>query len=526
MQDLLQEAIELKSRALLAGIRRNDYRASKYASMFKKRTGVDPGDVSSARPSWWGLHPHFNPEYCIKHSKYLSKVIWKKIQSGEYSPEAAVEFDVPKPNGDVRKVMAFTIPDASLANVIHKKATARNISIFSNYSYAYRPDVSIFDAVLNLRRALSAPKVYVVQYDFSKFFDKIKHSYLKDLINRDRYFVLTGAERAVMSAFLEHRYRPYLDYESGEDLVRVAGVPQGSSLSLFLSNVAAHELDMELERKNGSFVRFADDVVAITSTYSDAVEVSRSFRAHCRQSGLEINYRKSPGIQIFGGGLARERREYGVDIDDIAGLETIKAIDYLGHRFSHEGIRLPPAAVSRVKRRISSIIHKHLFLHRSAGIKSINRDRVGRKFLDWDFVTCINEIRNYIYGGLSEDEIKSYLSGGKTIPHVRGLMSFLPMQNKADQLMELDGWLLSVILRAQRQRYKVLKSFSIRSKRLNKEQIIHGSWYKFKGVDVETQLPSFVRAWRASRKYSKNNGFIKIVPPRYYSAVGFSDYFD
>jgi hypothetical protein len=443
------------------------------------------------------------------------------LQAGTYEPTPAVKFDIPKPDGSSRTIMAFTIPDSALANVIHRNITRRNINQFSSYSFAYRHDKTVFDAILNLRRSLSGPKSYVVQYDFSKYFDTINHSYLRKVLFDRRSFIISTAERVAIDKFLEHSYAGVNEYDSGLFEVRSAGVPQGSSLSLFLSNAAAHELDLALERKNGTFVRFADDVVAITHTYSDALEVASQFRTHCKDAGLKINFEKSPGILLFGGGPERDKRDFVLDTDDGALLETVEHVDYLGHRISPSGIYLPDKSVRRIKKRISDIVHKHLFLYRRGISGALNADRVGPGFRDWDLVTCVNEIRKYIYGGLREVQIEAFLENRDTLPFVRGLMAFFPLTSNSRQLGELDGWLLNIVKRAQRERVRVLESFGVDLEVLTKSEILSGSWYAYPEINSDMRLPSFLRGWRASRKYYLRYGLASIRPPSYYSLLSY-----
>jgi hypothetical protein len=331
-------------------------------------------------------------------------------------------------------------------------------------------------------------------------------------------FLCSSAERNAINSFLNHEYCHVTNYQNGVFDERECGVPQGSSLSLFLSNVAAHDLDLKLEQLNGNFARFADDVVAVVRTYSDALKVSNAFRQHCEEAGLTINYKKSPGILLFGGSPDRERRRFVIDRDDGDFIKTINSIDFLGHNISSSGISLPSRSVARIKSRISSIIYKHLFLHRRGANGSFNTSRVGNNFFDWDFVTCINEIRKYIYGGLREDEILEFLNENKKPSHIRGLMGFLPLITRSDQLAQLDGWLANVMRRAQIERVKMLSSqYNTSLKILSEEDIISGGWYTFGAVPNDARLPSFFRAWRASRKYYRRYGLAGITPPKYYS---------
>lgn len=519
MQELILEALVRKARSVLRRHQAGVATDRKYARKFSKRTGLVAGRPRVDSPSAWDLHPHFDPAYCIRHAEYLSRVIWRKIQDGTYEPVPAVQYEIEKPGGGTRVIMAFSIPDSAVANVVHRAATRRNINILSSNSYAYRPDKSVFDAVINLRRSVTGAKVYVVQYDFSKYFDTIDQEYLKKIVGDRRNFVLSIAERNVVKTFLNHRYARVSDYPAGVFQTRDAGVPQGSSLSLFLSNAAGHALDLSLERMNGSFVRFADDVVAITQTYSDALRAAEEFRRHCLAAGLKINREKSPGIRLLGGTSELEQRVMAIDDDDIAELKTIEHIDYLGHRIKHDRIELPEKSVRRIKRRISSIIHKHLFLYSRGPNGAMADDRIGPGFYDWDFVTCLNELRKYIYGGLGETQIRRFLDHNQKPSGIRGLMGFMPLMTNRRQLADLDGWLLNILVRAQRERCRVAASRGYVLAPLTREQILTGAWYIFPTVAQDTQAPSFVRAWRAARKFYLRYGLVGIEPPAYYSMI-------
>ncbi|HUD53478.1 reverse transcriptase domain-containing protein [Parvibaculum sp.] len=519
MQELIEEAITRKSKAVLRRQRIDHANAHKNAERYGKRTGLLAGAPLTNDPIWWDFHPHFDPKYCIAHARYISRVIWKRLQADLYEPIPAIQFDVPKPDGSSRQVMAFAIPDSAVANVVHRKITRRNLNQFSSYSFAYRPDKNVFDAILYLNRSLGNHKSYIIQYDFSKYFDTISHSYLEKVLFDKKTFLLSASEKNAINAFLTHAYCHVKTYKNNVFDVREAGVPQGSSLSLFLSNAAAHELDLCLERQNGSFVRFADDVVAVTHSYRDALAVASQFRIHCEKAGLLINYAKSPGILLFGGGPDRDRRDFTIDIDDGSELRTDDFIDYLGHRIDASGIGLPAKSIKRIKRQISEIIYKHLFLHRRGIGGAFDSGRVGPGFFDWDLVTCLNEIRRYMYGGLRENHITGFLSEDIRPPFIRGLMAFFPLSTEVAQFKQLDGWLLSVIRRAQRERVRVLAGFGHHVDRLTKMQIVSGSWYTYAALDNEVVLPSFVRGWRTARKYYLRYGLTGIKPPSYYSLI-------
>lgn len=466
-------------------------------------------------PGSWDVAKHFNPRYCLSRSDYIARVIWKKIRSGDYEPVPAVHYQIPKDSGGSRDIMVFSIPDAAVATLFHKRITERNINLLSANCYSYRPDRNIFDAVLQIQSAISQQKVYVVQYDFSKYFDSIDQAYIEKIISNRNILLLTEAERGIIRAFLKHGYASKKDYALGNFQTRTRGVPQGSSLSLILSNISAHELDKALEISNGQFVRFADDVLALAYSYDDALRIADIFSEHCAKSGISVNFDKSPGIKRLDGAKGIPVRRFFVHQGEGDKIGAIKEFDYLGHKFRHDDVLLGTRAINRIKRRLSRIIHIHLLRSpRSQGLFS--KRRIGSPFHDWDLVTCVNEIRRYVYGELFESQIEAFLHRNVRLPKMRGLMSFYPLVTSLEQLRELDGWLLSALGRALKEREKVLKAMGNSYSRPNTRDLVSGAWYGEKKIKNETMMPSFVRAWRAARKYYFRYGLKDIKPPSYY----------
>lgn len=516
MWEVFEREIERKARSILAKQRREDAGAHKYAARFHRRTGIASTASPYKPPPHWEYDNQFDPVYCIAHARFLAKRVWSKIQSNLYRPKPAILFEIPKPDGGMRGIMLFSIPDAAVANVFHRRLTARNKGIFSSYSFAYRPDRNVFEAIIHLQRMLQPSKTFILKYDYSKYFDTIDHTYLNKLIDRQS-FIMTGAERAVVQAFLKHEFSTYPSWQANKHSTRNLGVPQGSSLSLFLSNIAAHDLDMTLERTSGSFVRFADDVIAVAHSYSDARKIELEFRAHCDRSGVKINFEKSSGISLLQGRLSDDRRKFFLDQDDGNDLRTVEYVDFLGHRVAPEKVDLTDRAVKRIKRKISRIIYIHLLLYPRQGL-TINPSRLGQPHTDWDLVTCLNELRKYIYGGLREKSLKLFIEEDVKLPFVRGVMAFYPLVSKVDRLAELDGWLVNVLKRALRERDKVIKKQGLQSYKISDEDLLSGSWH-VSDVANETVMPSFVRGWRAARKFYKRYGLSELRAPTYYSLL-------
>jgi retron-type reverse transcriptase len=76
----------------------------------------------------------------------------------------------------------------------------------------------------------------------------------------------------------------------GKLVKRRKGVPQGSPLSPLLSNIMLHELDMEMERRNLRFVRYADDFSIYCKTEGQARKIGNNIFLYLRDKlKLPIN---------------------------------------------------------------------------------------------------------------------------------------------------------------------------------------------------------------------------------------------
>ncbi|MET4329258.1 RNA-directed DNA polymerase, partial [Bradyrhizobium sp. i1.15.2] len=363
-------------------------------------------------------------------------------------------------------------------------------------SYAYQQTKTPLDAILHIRTLLKAQTIFVSQYDFSKYFDSIQHSYLAALIEKGGPFLTTHMERAVLRAAMTHEYK-----EGGKaPETRSVGIPQGNSLSLFLANAAAHPLDEELGRLNGAFARFADDSVIINYSYEDALACASAIQRFSERSGVGINHQKSSGIRIFS--------------EQPAELASIKQFDFLSYSFHRDGLHVSDKALGAIKRRCARIIYNHLLLH-PRRTKSFETKRIGAGFRDWDLLTCLNELRAYVYGGRSQDDIDDYLAGTENISNLSGAISYFCLVEDGAVFRNLDGWLVDSLCRAYEARRALLLSFpktlaslvALKAmKRISERKMIDGTWYDFPKLPLDTRIPSFFTAWRAARKSWMRHG--------------------
>lgn len=163
-----------------------------------KRLGVS-SKKAVGRPAHWSLARAFDPFKTRYRIETYAHTIARKLASKAYQPQVSAIMEVPKSDGSTRSVNIFQLPDAALSRIAYKSLLKKNVARFSSYAYAYREDRLAHDAIKEIAASWrNCSRIYVAEFDFSKFFDNINHQYLWDCFNRYG-FTASQRERAVVS---------------------------------------------------------------------------------------------------------------------------------------------------------------------------------------------------------------------------------------------------------------------------------------------------------------------------------------
>ena len=475
--------------------------SKKDQAKFKKRTGLEPEKPSSYSTKLWEIDKHFNPYYVRKNIDKITYALLKKINEQTYKPKPSIQLRIQKQGGGKRTISIFTIPDAAISRMYYELLYKKNVNIYSDCSYAYRRDTNAHYAIEKLyEKARDRYRLYLIEYDFASYFNNIDHEYLLQILQNS--FNIDESELYVIKQLINYEYAEGTDnYKNKIYLKNNRGIPQGSTISLFLANAVCHDLDKKLSEANVTYARYADDSVIISDTYESANKCIQEFLHFSHISKNKINFKKSEGLSLL-------------TTDKKAEIKHKVEFDFLGHSISPFGISIAAKSIGRVKRRISGIINKHLFLYTvKHGVKPT---RISSQGTDWDLITCINEIRRYIYGGINEYDLTRMLKGQKALATIpRGLMSYYPLVTDESILKELDGWLFNVITRAQKKRHKLLKDNFPQYRVYTKAELLSGAWYN-DDLDIEPYLPSFYRAWMLICRIREQASLDKFPSPIYY----------
>lgn len=469
---------------------------------FERRTGLVAKKKFTKQPPIWQLDNQFNPFYVLSNIDTISYTISKKIKSQTYEPKPCLIQPIPKQSGGTRKISIFTIPDSVVAKYLYATLLKRNFAVFSAYAYAYRTDRNAHNAIEHLYQSLKDnDRCFIVEYDFSQYFDTIDHSYLTELLKTN--LKVSSREIYLIKQLLSYKKAEGVkNYKSNLFVRNTVGIPQGSSISLFLANIACLELDKKIEKEGGVFARFSDDSVIICNTYEKAHRCAGHMISHGDRSGTKINFTKSDGISL----LTEETK---------AEIRSKTNFAFLGHTLSGNIIGLRPKTLKKIKTRISEIINRHL-IHYPKKYKFASSRYSHSTKVDWDLVTCINDLRRYIYGNISEAKLSACLTNkSEPLKFVISTMSFYPLVNDEKIFKSLDGWLIHSLDQALKKREAILKRYIRGYQRITKQSLLADRWFKGKPPQ-ETKIPSFFKAWLYTKKLVKVYGIQKFPNPEYY----------
>lgn len=460
-----------------------------------RRSTVVPGLLQVRKPESWESSPAFNPYLVRKRSGVIAHSMTEKLRNGTYLPHPPTSFSVPKGSGGTRLINTFAIADEVISKRLYRSLMRKNAARLSSYAFAYRRDRTPHDAISYIYNDVkSEQRLFVAEYDFKSFFDRISHDYLWETM-RDLGVISTSLERSVIEAFLAVP-GPCADEASSALDYKSHGLPQGTSVSLFLANIAAAPIDKALERLGVGFARYADDTLIWSRSYDKICEASGILQAAAENIGSPINVEKSPGIRLL--------VPTGTETHEMSGT---KSVDYLGHTIGLRTLRMKSTAIDRIKARVQTLIYTNLLMEPLRGNQDLRRLTSN----DRDYVTYIWQLRRYLYGPLSENDVRRFQRG--TIPDVafEGVMSFFPLVEHDQDLVALDVWIATQTWLALKKRARILGGASVRKPRtwyMSRSQLIQLKVFSSSsGEEVDLRIPSIRRIASVIRVAVDRHGF-------------------
>lgn len=446
-------------------------------------------EIDIKKPSSWDFDRKHNPFYVKKNAAAIAKSIAKKIESKIYEPNPPYINRIKKKGGGYRDISVYQIPDNAVSLLIYSDLMSKNRHRFSSYSYAYRNDRNAHYAIQDVSIELSRySRSFIAEFDFSDFFGSIDHEYILSTI-KDNGFLVSDVEEDVIRAFLKNKEK---------------GIPQGTSLSLFLANFICWNLDKNLEKIGLTFARYADDTVILSQSYERICQAYNEVDNFSKLSGVPVNRYKSLGINLLT--LPEVTRNE---------ISYKTSFDFLGYSVGIDRISAKLSTVVKIKKEVSYILYKNLI--GPINKTPMNATRYPANNRDHALLVAISEIRRYLYGGVQSRRLLQYINRDIDYIPFKGVLSCYPLINDKKQLAELDGWLTSVIYRAIKKREDILKSkgYSLRVKgfpfNVQRSAIVDSfRKVRIKGKNL-LEIPSFTLFYKAVERGIVEMGIDRVI---------------
>ena len=231
--------------------------------------------------------------------------IWNRMASGSYMPPPVLEVTIPKKDGGSRTLGIPTVSDRIAQMVVKNRIEPRLETVFHPNSYGYRPGKSAHDA-LAITRKRCWKYDWVIDLDIKAFFDNIDHELLLKAVTHhvDEKWIISYVKRWLTA--------PLQKQDTGEQIERTRGTPQGGVISPLLANLLLHYVFdhwMKTHHPGAPFARYADDAVVHCQSEANARELLEEIKQRFAECGLQIHPEKTKVVYCKDDGRQGEYKE-------------------------------------------------------------------------------------------------------------------------------------------------------------------------------------------------------------------------
>ena len=258
----------------------------------------------------------------------LMPIIRNKLINMTYQFKPALRVEIPKPGSSkTRKLGIPVIMDRIVSTSIQRVFEQIFDDDFTSSNFGFRRGRSQHQAIAHVKKKVEEGYTWCASIDLKGFFDEIPHDLILKLIRRkiadER--IVTLIARALKAGVVVDGV-----FEKTQK-----GCRQGSPLSPMLSNIVLNEMDQELERRDLTYCRWADDSVILLKSERAAHRVFEGMIRYLEGTlNLPVNQEKSE-------------------------VAKFKDVTFLSIRVSGRRVKISDEAIAKFKRKVKLLTRRN-----------------------------------------------------------------------------------------------------------------------------------------------------------------------
>jgi RNA-directed DNA polymerase len=223
---------------------------------------------------------------CEAHLEENLKRLAESLKEGSYRPQAIRRVWIEKLGSREKRPLGIpTVRDRVVQTALRNVLEPIFERDFAAQSYGFRPERGAKDALRRVDELLKAGYVHVVDADFQSYYDTIPRQPLLDQV---RSKVADSKVLDLLEAYLEQEV-----VESAKHWTPEEGTPQGAVISPLLSNIYLDALDHQMAQHGYAMVRYADDLVILCRSESEAQRALAEVKEWTAAAGLRLHPAKT-----------------------------------------------------------------------------------------------------------------------------------------------------------------------------------------------------------------------------------------
>jgi RNA-directed DNA polymerase len=255
-----------------------------------------------------------------------------ELREGRYRPMPARRVHIPKPGTDELRPLSIPavrdrIVQAAVKIVLEPVFEAD----FLPCSFGFRPRRSAHDALQVLIDECWRGRRWVVETDIASCFSAIPHDKLMQAVEER---ICDQSVLKLLRAMLRAGVM-----EDGQVRRPVTGTPQGGVASPVMCNVYLHRLDRAWDERDGVLARYADDLVVMCWSRSQAERALERLTALLADLGLEPKAAKTRIVHLEAGGEGFDFLGFHHRLVRSPGLNGKKPVTFLARWPSDKAMR-------------------------------------------------------------------------------------------------------------------------------------------------------------------------------------------